>query len=79
MASGWSILTAGRLRKKPLAVLQAMDEAYRAAYANVHRGLHYLSNTATENFEAARKTVQGFVNAASDDEIVFTKKCHRGD
>lgn len=66
-------LDSGASAQKPLAVLQAMDEAYRAAYANVHRGLHYLSNTATENFEAARKTVQGFVNAASDDEIVFTK------
>ncbi len=50
-----------------------MDHAYRFEYANVHRGLHHLSNAATENFEAARETVRRFLNAASVDEVVFTR------
>src|SRR5690606_24285043 len=42
-------------------------------YANVHRGVHYLSGAATDRYEAARRTVQKFLNAAREDEIVFTK------
>ncbi len=59
--------------QKPRPVLEAMDYAYRHEYANVHRGLHHLSNVATENFEAARETVRRFLNAESADEIVFTR------
>lgn len=59
--------------QKPRSVLEAMDHAYRFEYANVHRGLHYLSNTATDNFEAARETVRRFLNAGSADEIIFTR------
>ncbi len=59
--------------QKPRSVLDAMDHAYRFDYANVHRGLHHLSNVTTENFEAARETVRRFLNAASTDEIVFTR------
>jgi cysteine desulfurase/selenocysteine lyase len=63
----------GASAQKPLSVLEAMDHAYRFEYANVHRGLHYLSNTATQHFEDARETVRRFLNAASADEIIFTR------
>ncbi|KZL27672.1 cysteine desulfurase [Pseudovibrio sp. WM33] len=63
----------GASAQKPTAVIDAITKAYTQEYANVHRGLHYLSNTATENFEAARETVRRFLNAPSIDEIVFTK------
>jgi len=59
--------------QKPDAVIDAMAGQMRTAYANVHRGLHTLANETTEAFEAARETVRGFLNAASVDEIVFTK------
>jgi cysteine desulfurase / selenocysteine lyase len=59
--------------QKPSAVLKAMDSAYRREYANVHRGLHYLSNAATAQFEEARERVRGFLNAAHAEEIVFTR------
>ncbi len=63
----------GASAQKPNAVLEAVQTSYSENYANVHRGLHYLSNTATEQFEEARTTVQRFLNAASDEEIIFTK------
>jgi cysteine desulfurase/selenocysteine lyase len=59
--------------QKPLPVIEAMDHAYRFEYANVHRGLHFLSNTATARFEEARDTVRRFLNAESTDEIIFTR------
>ena len=59
--------------QKPQVVIDAVSEAYGAEYSNVHRGLHYLSNLATERYEEARTTVRGFLNAASNDEIIFTK------
>ena len=63
----------GASAQKPLPVIEAMDHAYRFEYANVHRGLHYLSNTATQRFEEARETVRRFLNAPSTDQIVFTR------
>lgn len=63
----------GASAQKPRTVLEAMDHAYRFEYANVHRGLHYLSNTATQRFEDARETVRRFLNAPSVDEIIFTR------
>jgi len=63
----------GASAQKPAAVLEAMDHAYRFEYANVHRGLHWLSNTATQNFEDAREAVRKFLNAPSVDEIIFTR------
>ena len=63
----------GASAQKPNSVLDAMDHAYRFEYANVHRGLHHLSNAATENYEAARETVRRFLNAAHSDEIIFTR------
>ena len=59
--------------QKPLCVLDAMREEYLNQNANVHRGVHYLSQQATELHEAARETVRRFVNAASADEIIFTR------
>ena len=58
--------------QKPQAVIDAVTEAYGHEYSNVHRGMHYLSNAATEKFEVARETARAFLNAASTDEIVFT-------
>ncbi len=63
----------GASAQKPQVVLDAIQNAYSHEYANVHRGLHYLSNTATENYEKARSTVRQYINAASDDEIIFTR------
>ena len=59
--------------QKPRQVLDAMRRAYEEEYANVHRGLHYLSNTATQNFEQARETIRRFLNAGSTSDIVFTR------
>ena len=58
--------------QKPQAVIDAISDAYAKEYSNVHRGMHYLSNTATEKFEQSRETARAFLNAASTDEIVFT-------
>ena len=59
--------------QKPRAVIDAMVNTMQSGYANVHRGLHYMANVATEGFERARETVREFLNAESVDEIVFTK------
>ena len=59
--------------QKPLAVLDAMDRFYRSDNANVHRAAHTLSARATTAFEAARERVRHFLNAASSDEIVWTR------
>lgn len=58
--------------QKPQAVIDAITRAYEMEYSNVHRGLHYLSNTATQNFEDAREKVRAFLNAPTTDEIIFT-------
>ncbi len=59
--------------QKPRQVLDRLRYAYEHEYSNVHRGLHYLANAATEGYEAARETVRRFLNAASHEEIVFTR------
>jgi len=59
--------------QKPTAVLDRMWQAYTSEYSNVHRGLHYLANAATEGYEGARAKVAAFLNAARTDEIIFTK------
>jgi cysteine desulfurase/selenocysteine lyase len=59
--------------QKPNAVLQRMTDVYHSEYANVHRGLHYLANAATEAYECARAKVAKFVNARRNEEIVFTR------
>jgi len=58
--------------QKPKAVLDRIQEAYTSEYANVHRGLHYLANAATEAYESAREKVRAFLNAARPEEIIFT-------
>ncbi|GAA0770728.1 cysteine desulfurase [Roseibium denhamense] len=63
----------GASAQKPKAVIDAVSEAYSNEYANVHRGLHFLSNAATDAYEAAREKVRRFLNAGSVDEVVFTK------
>jgi cysteine desulfurase/selenocysteine lyase len=62
----------GASAQKPQVVIDAVNRAYSQEYANVHRGLHYLSNLATEKYEATRSTIARFLNAASEEEIVFT-------
>jgi len=59
--------------QKPRQVLDTMRNFAASEYANVHRGVHYLSAAATERYEAARETVRKFVNAAAREEIIFTK------
>lgn len=59
--------------QKPQCVIDKIAEMYTSVNSNVHRGVHYLSQAATDEHEAARKTVQKFINAVSPDEIVFTR------
>ena len=59
--------------QKPLCVLDAMRDEYLNVNANVHRGVHYLSQQATDLHEAARETVRQFINARKTEEIVFTR------
>ncbi len=68
----------GASAQKPQVVIDAVSHAYESEYANVHRGLHFLSNTATDAYEAARETVRSFLNAGSSDEIIFTKGSTQG-
>lgn len=63
----------GASAQKPQAVIDAITHAYSSEYANVHRGLHFLSNAATDAYEAAREKVRRFLNAGSVDEVIFTK------
>ncbi len=66
-------LDSGASAQKPLAVMDALRYAYEFEYANVHRGAYWLSEKATSNFEAARSTIAGFINAADDCEVIFTR------
>lgn len=59
--------------QKPLCVLDAMREEYLNVNANVHRGVHYLSQRATDLHEAARERVRNFLNAEKTEEIIFTR------
>lgn len=59
--------------QKPQQVIEAMNKFYRFENSNVHRGVHFLSQQATEQFETGRSTVKQFINARSTNEIVFTK------
>ncbi len=62
----------GASAQKPQAVIDAVSHAYGQEYANVHRGLHFLSNLATENFEAVREKLRVFLGAEHEDEILYT-------
>jgi len=70
---GLAYLDSAATAQKPEDVLRAMDAFYRTANANVHRGMHGLAEEATTAYEDARKTVGSFLNAASPEEIVFTR------
>lgn len=63
----------GATTQKPLCVLETIDRAYRTANSNVHRGVHYLSQLATERHEEARRRVARFINASSEREVIFTR------
>ncbi len=68
----------GASAQKPQVVIDAVTQAYSMEYANVHRGLHYLSNLATDKYEAVRGKVARFLNAGSEHEIVFTTGATEG-
>jgi cysteine desulfurase/selenocysteine lyase len=68
----------GASAQKPQVVIDAISIAYSQEYANVHRGLHYLSNLATDNYERVRGIVARFLGAASEDEIVFNSGATEG-
>lgn len=63
----------GASAQKPRQVIDRISEVYSSGYANVHRGLHYMSEKATDDYEGARETVRGFLGAASTSEIIFTR------
>lgn len=58
--------------QKPLSVINSMKKFQEEEYANVHRGIHYLSNLATDQYELSRKKVKDFINADNENEIIFT-------
>ena len=68
----------GASAQKPQVVIDAVTTAYSMEYANVHRGLHYLSNLATDKYEAVRGKVAKFLNAVSEDNIVFNSGTTEG-
>ena len=68
----------GASAQKPTVVIEAITRAYEAEYANVHRGLHFLSNLATENYERVRSIIARFLNAPHEDEVIFTSGSTEG-
>ncbi len=68
----------GASAQKPQVVIDAITKAYSEEYSNVHRGLHYLSNLATENYENVRGKIARFLNVPDEDEIVFTSGTTEG-
>ena len=64
--------------QKPKAVLDRIQHAYTHEYANVHRGLHYLANAATDGYEGAREIVAKFLNAPKKEEVIFTRNLTDG-
>lgn len=68
----------GASAQKPQVVIDAISRAYSHEYSNVHRGLHYLSNLATDQYEGVRGTIAKFLNAGSEDEIVFNSGTTEG-
>lgn len=68
----------GASAQKPRQVIDAMTAVYETQYSNIHRGVHRLSQLSTEAYEEARRKVAGFLNARSENEIVFTKNATEG-
>ena len=71
-------LDSGASAQKPQVVIDAISAAYAGEYANVHRGLHFLSNLATDNYERVRATMARFLNAPREDEVIFTSGSTEG-
>lgn len=71
-------LDSGASAQKPRQVIEAVTRAYEAEYSNVHRGLHFLSNLATENYERVRAIIARFLNAPHEDEVIFTSGATEG-
>jgi cysteine desulfurase / selenocysteine lyase len=63
----------GATSQKPKSVIDAIQTYYESENANIHRGVHYLSQIATDLYEKSRKTIQSYINANSSDEVIFTK------
>ncbi|UFS66390.1 cysteine desulfurase [Paracoccus denitrificans] len=68
----------GASAQKPRVVIDAITRAYEAEYANVHRGLHFLSNLATENYERVRAIIARFLNTPRENEVIFTSGATEG-
>ena len=68
----------GASAQKPKVVIDAITQAYSMEYSNVHRGLHYLSNVATEKYEAVRGTISRFLNAGDENQIVMNSGTTEG-
>ena len=64
-------LDSGASAQKPRQVIEAITRAYEGEYANVHRGLHFLSNLATDNYERVRGLIARFLNAPREDEVIW--------
>lgn len=64
--------------QKPLPVIEAMNDYYRQTNANVHRGIHYLSETATNAYEGARERIARFINAADSAEVIYVRNATEG-
>ncbi len=71
-------LDSGASAQKPQVVIDAISRAYAGEYANVHRGLHYLSNLATDRYEAVRGTIARFLGARDENEVIFTSGSTEG-
>lgn len=71
-------LDSGASAQKPQVVIDAVTQSYSYEYSNVHRGLHYLSNLATEQYEGVRGTIARFLGASDENEIVFTSGTTEG-
>ena len=71
-------LDSGASSQKPNQVIKAMDDYYQTTHANVHRGVYKLSQNATDLFEESRKTMQSFINAKHDHEVIFTRGTTEG-
>ncbi|MFQ5438176.1 MAG: cysteine desulfurase, partial [Paracoccaceae bacterium] len=68
----------GASAQKPRSVIDAVTRGYAEEYANVHRGLHFLSNLATDKYEAVREKIRAFLNAEHEDEILFNSGTTEG-
>src|SRR4051794_40460381 len=68
----------GATTQKPRTVIDAISHYYEAENANIHRGVYYLSQLATEKYDAARRKIRKFINAAEDREVIFTRGTTEG-